>query len=473
MSGEILLVDDEANMLRTLQRILERSGYAVRAAASAEEALKLLGESIPDLMITDLKMPGMSGVELLQAAREKSPTLPVLVLTGHATVDTAVAAMKGGAFDYLLKPCNPDELLVTIERALEVRSLRSEVTHLRRAVERIGGFAGMVGTSPAIRQVFAMIQAVSKNRSNVLITGESGTGKELVARAIHGTDPARRERPFIAVNCGAFSPNLLESQLFGHRKGAFTGAASDRDGVFQAASSGTLFLDEVSEMPKDLQVKFLRAIEQREVTPLGSNVPVKVDVRLVTATNQDLEERVRKGDFREDLFFRLNVVAVALPPLRERLEDIPGMVEHFVKVLGEEYGIGPKVVAPEVIERFRGYSWPGNVRELRNVIERAFALSDEPRIAGEHLPAGFGAMALHSTAAAPAAKAPIDDGAAGAPAGAQSRAAPPPAEMSLEGLERRQIEEALRRASGRKNDAAKLLGISRKRLYRRLKKFGL
>ncbi len=479
MAGDILIVDDEPNMLKTLGKILERKGHPIRTAENGKAALVAIADSEPDLLLTDLKMPEMSGLDLLRSARERAPRMGVIVLTGHGTIESAVEAMRHGAFDYLLKPCNADELLLVIDRALEARRLQGEVRQLRRQIAKMGGFAGLVGDSPAMKEVFSAVRSVAPKRTTVLITGESGTGKELVARAIHQSDPARAEHAFLAVNCGAFSPHLLESQLFGHRRGAFTGATSDHDGLFQAASGGTLFLDEVSELSKDLQVKFLRALEEREVTPLGTNKAVKVDVRLLAASNKNLEECVRKGEFREDLYFRLNVVAIALPPLRERLEDVPALAAHFVRTFAEEYGIQPKPIDAEVLRRFRTYAWPGNVRELRNVIERTFALSDEGEIRLEHLPRGFGsgaaavAASAPTTLPAPAYAAPSAVDAAPGPLPAPAASASASDGPSLEALERRHIAEILRQTRGSKSEAAKILSINRKRLYRKIKKYGL
>jgi DNA-binding NtrC family response regulator len=473
LAGDILIVDDEPNMLKTLGKILERKGHPIRTADNGKAALAAIENSEPDLLLTDLKMPEMSGLDLLRSVRERAPRMGVIVLTGHGTIETAIEAMRHGAFDYLLKPCNADELLLVIERALEVRRLQGEVKQLRRQIEKIGGFAGLVGESAAMKDVFAAIRSVATKRTTVLVTGESGTGKELVARAIHRSDPARADHAFLAVNCGAFSPHLLESQLFGHRRGAFTGAIADHDGLFQAASGGTLFLDEVSELSKDLQVKFLRALEEREVTPLGTNKTVKIDLRILAASNRNLEECVRKGDFREDLYFRLNVVTIALPPLRERLEDVPALAAHFVRAFAEEYGLQPKPIDAEVLRRFRSYAWPGNVRELRNVIERTFALSDDGEIRVDHLPRGFGSPAPAAAPAAVIAAAPTLAPEPHSPAPPAASGAADGAEQSLEALEKRHIAEILRQTRGSKSEAAKILAINRKRLYRKIKKYGL
>lgn len=448
-----LLVEDEPNMVRTLTKILERRGHRVNSAANGQEALRRLEESSYDLVITDLNMPVMNGIELLREMKARGLESAVIVLTGHGTIQSAVEALKLGAGDYLIKPCHPEELLLAVSRLLELRNLQREVRRLRREVGERARFGEIIGRSAAMREVYKIIEAVSQNKSNVLIQGEPGTGKELVARTIHERGPWR-ERPFLAVNCGALSETLLESQLFGHRRGAFTGAIDDHEGVFQAANGGTLFLDEVTEIPLPLQVKFLRAVQEREVTPLGSTRPIKVDVRLVAATNRDIEEAVRSGGFRQDLYYRLNVVSIHLPPLRERLEDIPLLVEHFVQRFSRDYGVEPKRVTPAAMDRLLAYAWPGNIRELQNTIERAFALSRAPEIGVEDLPERIlrGGSVL-------AEKAVHDSG--------DEQILP------LAELERRAIVAALARTRGNKSEAARLLGIERQRLYRKLHKYGL
>ncbi|MGH7860026.1 MAG: sigma-54 interaction domain-containing protein, partial [Candidatus Binatia bacterium] len=348
-----------------------------------------------------------------------------------------------------IKPCNPDELLMKVERELDSRKLRLENRHLREEIRRQKRFGNLVGESAAMLELYRTIDAVSQNKSNVLLIGESGTGKELVARTIHDRSPFAGN-PFLAVNCGGMSETLIDSQLFGHRRGAFTGAISDHEGVFQAADGGTLFLDEVFEIPLSLQTKFLRAIQEREVTPLGSNQPIQVDVRIVAATHHDLEREVSEGRFRTDLYYRLNVVTLRLPALRERPEDIPLLVGHFTKEFGETYRVQPKRVTPKAMELLTRYDWPGNVRELQNVIERAFALSSDADIDLADLPSAV--------------------------AGREPTAAPSPRDgevTSLEDMERRVIENALTRSRGNKNEAARLLGIDRQRLYRKISKYGL
>jgi DNA-binding NtrC family response regulator len=449
MAARVLLVDDELNMAKTQAKILQRKGYVVETASNGREALRALGETPFDVVITDLKMPTMDGMQLLREMDVKERGCAVIVLTGHGTIESAVEAMQHGAADYLTKPCNPDELLLKVDKLLETKRLREEVEQLRREMRAFKKFGELIGQSPQMRNIYLLIAAVSENKSTVLVTGESGTGKELVARTIHRQGPWA-DRPFVAINCGAMSETLLDSQLFGHRRGAFTGAIADHDGVFQTANGGTLFLDEISEIPFSLQVKFLRAIQEKEVTPLGSNRPVKVDVRIIAASNRDLEEAARKGTFREDLFYRLNVVPIHLPPLRERREDIPLLIEHFVNTFSTEYKVEPKKVAPEAVEKLNAYPWPGNIRELQNVIERMFALSRSSEITLADLPgpiAGFAEKPLqfHDRAELP----------------------------TLEEMERSLIGAALRKSQGNKNEAARLLAIDRQRLYRKIDKYQL
>ncbi len=447
--ARILLVEDEANMVRTLAKILQRKGYSVDAAGTGEEALRQLGAVHYDLVITDLNMPVMDGMQLLREMKERQLNPAVIVLTGHGTIQSAVEAMKLGAGDYLIKPCHPDELLMVAGRLLELRQLRREVSHLRQQLRSSERFGEIIGKSPRMQEIYEVIEAVSQNKSNVLLSGENGTGKELVARTIHVKGPLSA-KPFLAINCGALSETLLESQLFGHRKGAFTGAIDDHEGVFQAAEGGTLFLDEISEIPLPLQVKFLRAIQEKEVTPLGSTRPVRVDVRIIAATNRNLEDAVRSGSFRTDLFYRLNVVPIHLPPLRERREDIPLLVQRFIEDFSRVYGVEPKRVTAAAMERITQYTWPGNIRELQNAIERAFALSSEPEITLEDLPPAV--LRVEATAPAPQTDTPP---------------------LPLEELERRNILAALQRSGGNKNEAARLLGIDRQRLYRKIEKYRL
>jgi DNA-binding NtrC family response regulator len=446
MHARILLVEDELNMARTLAKNLERAGHVVEHAPHGEAALARLAEASFDIVLTDLKMPVMDGMALVHAMHERGLTPAVVVLTGYGTIESAVEAMKLGAADYLIKDARPQEILLSIERVLKLDALQRENVRLRQEMSRLHGFGELIGESAPMKAVYRVIATLSENKSTVLVSGESGTGKELVARTIHARGPLAGH-PFVAVNCAGLSETLLDSQLFGHRKGAFTGAVSDHDGVFRAAEGGTLFLDEVAEIPPVLQAKFLRAVEQREVTPLGSSLPIAVDVRLVAATNRDLPTEVRDGRFRTDLFYRLNVVHLELPPLRARPEDVPLLVEHFLQRFSRQYQVAPKRLAAETLERLRTYAWPGNVRELQNAIERAFALSAADTITLDDLPPSLRGWALPSDA--------------------------PDDVPTLEESERRLFAAALRKSGGNKNEAARLLGIDRQRLYRKIDKYGL
>ncbi len=454
MPARILLVEDELNMARTLAKNLERAGYEVEHAPHGEAALARLATVTFDVVLTDLKMPVMDGMELLRAMHERECTAAAVVLTGYGTIESAVEAMKLGAADYLIKDARPQEILLTIDRVLRLATLTRENERLRREIGLLRGFGEMIGQSPSMQAVYRLVDAVSQNKSTVLLTGESGTGKELVARTIHERG-ILRGAPFVAINCAGLSETLLDSQLFGHRRGAFTGAVADHDGVFRAATGGTLLLDEVAEVPLALQAKFLRAIQEREVTPLGSSRPIPVDVRLIAATNRDLEAEVRGGLFRADLFYRLNVVHIELPPLRARSDDIPALVDHFLAHYSALYGVAPKRVEPEALAGLLRYDWPGNIRQLQNAIERAFALSTADVLTLADLPP---ALRGDAPLPLPPTRAP-DDAPGRLPTLAQS--------------ERDLIAATLHRAGGNKNEAARLLGIDRQRLYRKIEKYGL
>jgi len=449
VQARILLVEDEVNMARTLAKNLERAGHAVEHAPHGEAALARLGEASFDVVLTDLKMPVMDGMALLRAMHERRLAPAVVVLTGYGTIESAVEAMKLGAADYLIKDARPQEILFTIERVLKLDALKRENARLRGEIGRLHGFGELIGESAPMKETYRVLNTVAGNKSTVLVSGESGTGKELVARTIHERG-ALAAHPFVAINCAGLSETLLDSQLFGHRRGAFTGAVHDHDGVFRAAEGGTLFLDEVAEIPLSLQAKFLRAVEQREVTPLGASLPVPVDVRLIAATNRDLEGEVRAGRFRQDLYYRLNVVHLALPPLRARPEDIPLLAEHFLRRFSREYQVAAKRLAAEVMERLRTYAWPGNVRELQNTIERAFALAAAETITLDDLPAAVRGLPSPDAPAVDLSDVP-----------------------TLEEAERRLFAAALRKSGGNKNEAARLLGIDRQRLYRKIEKYGL
>jgi DNA-binding NtrC family response regulator len=453
----ILLVDDEESVRIPLARNLALAGYEVRQACSADEALQVLSTADIDLVITDIRMPGMDGMELLRRAKATSPELEVIVMTAYASVETAVDAMKSGARDYIAKPFTRDEVLLRVERVLRERELSREVRSLREELSHgydVGRGAHLIGASPSMKAVFETISAVCQNRSNVLIQGETGTGKEVVAKAIHYSGP-RRDEPFIALNCGSVSKTLLESQLFGHVKGAFTGAVKDAPGYFVATEGGTLFLDEITEVDTEIQVRLLRAIQEREVTPVGGTKPVPFDVRIIAATNRNAQEALEEGSFRQDLFYRLSVVVISLPPLRERREDVRALVEYFNSRLSAEYGIAPREVSEEAMQLLQGYDWPGNVRQLENVIERAFALGQGPSMGREDLPPEI----RHDPRQAASSGTSAD--------------VSPLAGCTLEEGEQTAILRALDEAAGNKSKAANILGIKRKRLYRLLHKHGL
>jgi DNA-binding NtrC family response regulator len=453
-TARILLVEDEANMARTLAKNLVRAGYEVEHAREGAEALARLAADPFDVVVTDLKMPGMDGMTLLRTLSERSADVATIILTGYGTIESAVEAMKLGAADYLIKDARPQEILLTIERVIRMESLQRENRRLRSDLHRLQGFGELIGRSAPMLEVYRLIEAVSANKSTVLLSGESGTGKELVARTIHQRSLVA-DGPFVAVNCAGLAETLLDSQLFGHRRGAFTGAVTEHEGMFRAATGGTLFLDEIAEIPIGLQPKFLRALQEREVIPLGATAPVRVDARVVAATNRLMDDEVRTGRFREDLYYRLNVVRIELPPLRVRRDDVPLLVAHFVARFATHYGVAPKTVTDEALDALIAHDWPGNVRELQNVIERAFALSDADTLAvGDLPPLGLAQPAAHAPAR----------GAAASRDGGPRR---------LADVEREAIAGALARNPGNKNAAARELGIDRQRLYRKIAKYGL
>lgn len=373
---KILVVDDEQSLRDVLSIMLKRAGYAVTSARDGEEAIELLNREIFDLVITDLRMPKIDGMEVLKAVKSASPETVVLIITAFATADSAVEAMKQGAYDYLTKPFQVDEVQLIIRNALEKRRLTTENMLLKREMASQSSFAQLVGQSEAMQKVFDIVRKVADSKSNVLICGESGTGKELVARAIH-YNSARSTLPFVAVNCSAVPETLLESELFGHMKGSFTGAISNKAGLFEIANGGTIFLDEIGDTTPTIQVKLLRVIQEREFRRVGGNQDIKVDVRVVAATNKDLEKAVAEGSFREDLYYRLDVIPIRLPPLRMRTGDIPLLVDHFLERFSKEGGKPKPVINPEAMHVLLEHEWRGNVRELENLIERIVAFSTE------------------------------------------------------------------------------------------------
>ncbi len=385
----ILVVDDEANLRHMMKIILSREGYEVYEAGDGENALTVMKDSPMDLILCDIRMPRMDGMSFLEAVSPKGYRPIVIMMSAYGTIETAVAAMKMGAYDYISKPFQPDEVLLTIRKALEHQSLKEENVQLRRQLtETRDGASQMIGDSPPMRRLRDLIARIAQYDSTVLITGESGTGKELVAREIHMRSP-RRDKPFVPINCAALPESLLESELFGFRKGTFTDARGDKKGLLEEAHGGTLFLDEIGDLPLSIQVKLLRFLQDGKIRRLGETMEREVDVRVVTATNQDLTRAVEEKRFRNDLYFRLNVIHIPVPPLRERREDIPLLVEHFVRKFSEKYGKAVTRVDPRVIDRFLAYSWKGNIRELENVVERAVLLSEGEALEISGLPEEF------------------------------------------------------------------------------------
>ena len=383
--GRILVVDDEEQMRDLLVKVLEKSGYQVSVSAEGTQALALLEREPADLVVTDVRMPGMGGMEALRAVKELNPDIVVIIMTAFGTIDQAVQAVKEGAYDYISKPFKIEEMLLTIDKALEERRLRHEVTALRQELHTRYHFENLIGKSRAMQEIFKLIEQVAGSRSTVMVYGKSGTGKELVAKAVH-YNSQRVAKPFVAVNCAAIPAELLESELFGHEKGSFTGAIATKVGKFELATGGTLFLDEVGSMRLDLQAKILRALQEREIERVGGTRTIKIDVRVLAATNRDLKRAVEEGAFREDLYYRLNVVPITLPPLRQRRDDIPLLVEHFLAKYNREFNRSVKGFSAGATAALYQYDWPGNVRELENVIERAVALAQSETISLRELP---------------------------------------------------------------------------------------
>jgi two-component system response regulator PilR (NtrC family) len=451
--SRILVVDDERSMREFLEIFFRREGYEVTTAGGVDEALLALDADDYDLVITDIQMPGRSGLDLLLEVRQASPETPVIMITAFATAENAITAMKQGAYDYITKPFKVDEIRVVVEKALEKKLLASENRRLRSQLRTQTRSRALVGTSRPMQRVYELVAQVAPTRANVLVVGESGTGKELVARAIHDQSD-RAEKPFVAVNCAAIPENLLESELFGHVKGAFTGAVQNKDGLFETADGGTLFFDEIGELPAALQVKLLRVIQEKSIRRVGGNSDRRVDVRMVAATNRCLEDEVAAGRFREDLYYRLNVIQIALPPLRDRPEDVPLLVQHFVEKYAAELGREIEGCSDEALQVLLAYPFPGNVRELENVIERAVALTRESVIRPDVLP---------PTVLRPAAAI----GESRIPAGGVDL------DQLVADYERGLILEALDRTGGVKKRAASLLGVSFRSFRYRLDKLGL
>ena len=448
--GRILVVDDDREMCSFLAEILGEEGYIVDAVQDGTAALDLFTRNHFDLVITDLKMPRMTGTELLRRLKEIDPECLVLLLTAFGTIDSAVDAMRAGAFHYLTKPFHTDEMLIQVERAMERRTLREELKRLRTEVRARDRLHNIIGQSEAMQKVFETVTQVSDLFANVLITGESGTGKELIARAIH-FNSSRATGPFVAVNCAAIPETLLESELFGYVRGAFTDAKKDRRGLFQEATGGILFLDEISEIPLNLQAKLLRALEDKEIRPLGANQAEKVDTRVLSASNRILDDMVRQGTFRPDLYYRLNVIRIELPPLRERSEDIAVLVDHFIRKFSDSARRKVTGIQEEALTALKNYSWPGNIRELEHTIERAVLLGRGSTVGIDDLPPQLAACGESAVVL----------GAALAK------------QLTLRDLEREYIGKVLQTTQGNKTEAARILGVDRTTLYRKLEEYKL
>ena len=442
-----MIVDDEKNTREGLKWALESTGAEVFLAENGEQALVKLGNLPVDLVISDLKMPKMDGMELLTHVHEEFPDADFVMLTGHGTVETAVDAMKKGAFDYLIKPVNIDELQLLVDRVFDQKSLKQENERLRREVDDKYGFDSIVGHSAPMENIFEKIRQVAPTKASVLIQGETGTGKELIAKAIH-FNSNRRRKPFVAVNCGALTQTLLESELFGHEKGAFTGAIKQKAGRFEVANGGTIFLDEIGETTPELQVRLLRVLQEQEFERVGGTKPVKVDVRIIAATNRDLKKEVEAGRFREDLYYRLNVIRIDIPALRERADDIPLIANHYLKQFNREHGKNLEF-NPKTTAMLQNFHWPGNVRQLRTVVESAVILTSGREIQPKNLPEELRTEKIAS-------------------GGVKLRVG-----MTVEDAERELIKATLADFQGNKAKAARTLGLGRKTLYRKLQQYGI
>jgi DNA-binding NtrC family response regulator len=443
----ILVVDDDAAMRDYLREELEHEGFRVEVAGSGRAGVERVKQGGIDLVVSDVKMPDLDGLDLLREVREVQPAPYVITITAFGSIDTAIRAVKLGAFDYVTKPFEIEQLVLVIDKALSEQSLRSEVARLREEVARSVRFENIIGRSRAMQEVFALIRRVAASQASVLITGESGTGKELVARALHAHSP-RANRPFVAVNCAAIPETLLESDLFGYKRGAFTDAKTDKAGLFVEANGGTIFLDEIGELPLTLQPKLLRALQEREIRPLGGTKSERVDIRLITATNRHLEKRLKEGRFREDLFYRLNVIHIHLPPLRDRAEDVLPLAEHFLTRSAERAGKPLRSFKETAKKLLLAHAWPGNVRELENVVERAVALAEGDIVTPEDLP-----PALRERKSQDRLTSALMQG------------------LTLEELERQYIQRVLEAEGGNKTRAAQRLGLDRKTLYRKLEEY--
>jgi two-component system response regulator HydG len=449
MKEKILVVDDEQSHRTMLRAVLTKEGYDISEADDGNSAVKAVEDESFDLILMDIRMTDMDGIEAMGEIKKMSPSIPIIMMTAYASVKTAVEALKSGAYDYLTKPLDIDELKILIKKALEYYRLREENVFLKERLADRFNFSRIIGKSRRMKELFENLSLVAPSDATILIYGESGTGKELVANAIHQNSP-RAQKPFIKVSCAALPETLLESELFGHERGAFTGALARKAGRFQLADGGTLFLDEVNVMSSTTQVKLLRVLQEREFEPLGSTKTIHVDIRLITATNKDLEVEVKEGRFREDLFYRLNVVPIHLPPLRDRKEDIPLLADHFFKLFQEKNKKSIKGFLPKTIDTLMRYDWPGNIRELENVMERAILLCRGEYLSPQDLPPPF----------------------QGEQIGEQPIVSIPPG-MTLEALEKEAIIQTLEETGGNRTQTAQILGISRKTLQNKLKEYGL
>lgn len=443
MNTNILIADDEEQIREPLSFVLNKEGYNCKTVNDGSNAIKALQEDNYDILITDIKMPGMNGVEVLEKSREISPETIVILITAYGSVETAIQALRKGAADYLLKPLDFDEVLVRLKNLIRNKELFRFNKILRKQINTNYNFENIIGKSSVMKKIFEMVKQVSEVSTNILITGATGTGKELIARAIHNNGN-RKDKPFIPVNCGAIPDNLYESEFFGYKKGAFTGADTNYEGLFKSADSGTIFLDEIAELPEHMQVKLNRVLQEREIRPIGSSFTIKIDVRILAATNKNLEEEVKSGSFREDLFYRINVVELKLPSLAERKDDVPLLVDHFINKYNNELNKSIMGIDNEVIKLFMSYDWKGNLRELENMIERAVLLCQEDIITPKYLPSHIfeNKNELYTDNLSEA----------------------------IEAFEQNHINEIIKRTEGNKTEAAKLLGVDPSTLYRKMSK---
>lgn len=459
----ILIVDDEKDMRDFLEIMLGKEGYEAVSAANAKTALDYYREKGFDLVISDIRMPEMEGLEFLKALKEMDPDAVVIMITAYASVDTAIEAMKNGAYDYFTKPFKVDEIKLNIKKALRLKTLETENRLLKKDMKVKYGFGNLIGSSPKMTEIYSLIMSIVNTRTNVFITGESGTGKELVARAIH-FESNKKEKPFVAINCGAIPENLLESELFGHMKGAFTGAVANKEGLAEQADGGTLFLDEITELPLHLQVKLLRFIQERNFRRVGGTTDISVDIRLIAASNKVVENEVKAGRFREDLFYRLNVIRINLPPLRARSEDIPALSRYFVEKYSKNLGKNLTGISEEALKALVDYDYSGNVRELENIIERAVTLESSSAITAESLPSSVKSSRSGES---------LHGGAVPAVYNEAAVADCLDLEKKVEEFEKAIIKDALRKSGGVKKKAAELLGLSFRSMRYKLSKYDI